>query len=53
MRDWQYMYVDCKDCVEHLRINKKERDALAKMHDELMGQLAAVREQLTAPGEEG
>jgi hypothetical protein len=51
MRDWQYMYVDCKGCDERLRINKKERDALAKMHDSLMGQLAEVREQLTAPGE--
>jgi hypothetical protein len=51
MRDWQYMYVDCKGCEEHLRVNKKERDALAKMHDELMGRLSRVREQLTAPSE--
>ncbi len=50
VRDWQYMYVECKGCEERLRINKRERDALARMHDDLMGRLAAVRQQLTAPG---
>ncbi len=53
MRDWQYMYVECRGCEERLRINKRERDALARMHDDVMGRLADVREQLTAPAAEG
>lgn len=48
LRDWQYMYVDCKECVERLRINKRERDALAQLNDDLISRLEAVRQQITA-----
>lgn len=48
VRDWQYMYVDCKDCDERLRINKKERDALAQLGEEILQRLTAVRERITA-----
>ncbi len=48
MRDWQYMHVDCKECEERLRINKRERDALAQLHDDVIDRLEAVREKITA-----
>lgn len=50
LRDWQYMHVDCKGCEERLRINKRERDALAKLHEEIMLRLAEVRETITSVG---
>jgi hypothetical protein len=52
LRDWNYKYVDCKGCSERLRINKRERDALAQLMDDVMARLAAVRDRVTAPGGE-
>lgn len=51
LRDWQYTHVDCRECTERLRINKRERDALAQLSDELIARLAAVREKITSAGE--
>ena len=48
LRDWQYMHVDCKECVERLRINKRERDALAQLHDDVIERLGEVRNKITA-----
>ena len=50
LRDWQYMHLDCQECVERLRINKRERDALAQFNDEMIARLAAVREKITSVG---
>lgn len=50
LRDWQYMHVDCKGCEERLRINKRERDALAQLHQEIMARLAEVRAKITSVG---
>lgn len=50
LRDWQYAHVDCKGCEERLRINKRERDALAQLHEEIMSRLAGVRERITSVG---
>ena len=50
LRDWQYMHVDCRECVERLRINKREREALAQLHDEVIARLESVREKITATG---
>lgn len=50
LRDWQYLHVDCKGCEERLRINKRERDALAQLHEEIMSRLAEVRERITSVG---
>lgn len=50
LRDWQYMHVDCKGCEERLRINKRERDALAKLQEEIMARLAEVRQKITSVG---
>jgi hypothetical protein len=48
LRDWQYMHLDCKECVERLHINKRERDALAQLNDEMLSRLGAVREKITS-----
>lgn len=48
LRDWQYNYVDCRGCEERLRINKRERDALAQLHDEVVSRLEAVRQKITS-----
>ncbi len=48
LRDWQYTHVDCKECVERLRINKRERDALAQLHDDVIERLGEVRNKITA-----
>lgn len=50
LRDWQYMHVDCKGCEERLRINKRERDALARLHEEILSRLAEVRQRITSVG---
>jgi hypothetical protein len=50
LRDWQYMHLDCKECVERLHINKRERDALAKFNDEMVARLVAVRQTITSVG---
>lgn len=50
LRDWQYKYVDCRECEERLRINKREREALARFYDEVVSRLAAVREKVTSVG---
>ena len=51
VRDWKYTYVDCKGCDERLRINARERDALAQLNDDVVSRLSSVRERLTAPVE--
>ena len=51
LRDWSYKHVDCQGCEERLRINKRERDALAQLSEDLMSRLAGVREQITAPAD--
>ena len=52
LRDWNYMHIECKGCEERLRINSRERDALASLHDDLISKLEAVRQRLTAAGYE-
>jgi len=53
LRDWSYKHIECQGCEERLRINKRERDALAQLSEDLMGRLAGVRERITAPAEAG
>jgi hypothetical protein len=48
LREWQYMHIDCKECEERLRINKRERDALAQLHDQITARLETVRQKITA-----
>jgi len=51
LRDWSYRYVECQSCEERLRINKRERDALAQLSEDLMSRLSGVRAQITEPAE--
>ena len=50
LRDWQHMHVDCSECVERLRINKREREALSELHSEVVTRLEAVRAKITSVG---
>ncbi|MDX1642856.1 MAG: hypothetical protein R3244_00715 [Thermoanaerobaculia bacterium] len=50
LRDWQYKHVECKGCDERLRINKRERDALAQLQEEILSRLAEVRQKITSIG---
>ena len=52
LRDWNYKHVECQGCEERLRINKRERDALAQLSADLMSRLSGVREKLTEPAAE-
>ena len=50
LRDWEYAHIECRDCDERLRINKREREALAQLRNEIVTRLEAVRQRITSVG---
>lgn len=43
VNDWKYKHVDCRECPEKLRLNKRERDAIAQIQLQTVEALEALR----------
>lgn len=45
--------INCKSCPERLRLNRKERETIAAFHQELMADLANLKDAPTSPVPDG
>ncbi len=45
VNDWKYKHVDCRDCPEKLRLNKREREAIAQIQLHTVASLEELRNE--------
>lgn len=52
VNDWKYKHVDCRECPEKLRLNKRERDAIAQIQLQTVEALERLRDEFVLMADE-